>query len=144
MQPLIYSLGYEGRSLASVVGFLEECGVRTLVDVRLTPWSRKKGFSRGTLEAVLKNRRINYRHEPRLGNPKSNREGFRADSDEFIERFHAATTDADQAIEEIVALAQVGPVAVLCFERDEVACHRSLVISAIKALKEDVVVLPAP
>lgn len=51
--------------------------VDVLVDVRLNPISRKKGFSKSSLQQALGAARIEYRHERQLGNPKSNRDPFR-------------------------------------------------------------------
>ncbi|SEM69999.1 DUF488 domain-containing protein [Nonomuraea pusilla] len=47
-----------------------------LVDVRLTPISRKRGFSKTALATALAAAGIACRHMRALGNPKWNRAGF--------------------------------------------------------------------
>lgn len=48
-----------------------------LVDVRLTPLSRKPRLSKTKLAAALADVGIEYVHHRALGNPKDNRAGFR-------------------------------------------------------------------
>ncbi|MFE5214053.1 MULTISPECIES: DUF488 domain-containing protein [unclassified Streptomyces] len=50
--------------------------VRTVADVRLTPLSRKPGFSKTKLTGALAEAGIGYRHLRALGNPKENRPPF--------------------------------------------------------------------
>ncbi len=45
----LVSIGYEGKTLSDLVTQLLEQGVRVLVDVRLTPLSRKPGLSKTKL-----------------------------------------------------------------------------------------------
>jgi Domain of unknown function DUF488 len=73
----IYSVGYEGMTARALVDSLVGARVATLVDVRLTPASRKPGFSRKALTAALDVAGIDYVHEPDLGNPPDNRDSFR-------------------------------------------------------------------
>jgi len=49
----IVSIGYEGRSLDEFVQALKGHRVDVLIDVRLTPISRKKGFSKTALSEAL-------------------------------------------------------------------------------------------
>lgn len=51
--PDLVSVGYEGQGLTGFVGSLRAQGVEILADVRLTPISRKKGFSKTALRAAL-------------------------------------------------------------------------------------------
>jgi uncharacterized protein (DUF488 family) len=73
----IYSVGYEGLEVEALVDHLVSSKVSLLVDVRLTPLSRRRGFSRTSLSAELQEAGIDYRHEPELGNPRNNRDSFR-------------------------------------------------------------------
>ena len=54
----IFTFGYEGLSLEAFIGRLKAAGVRTVLDVRATPLSRKAGFSKGALSAALRARPI--------------------------------------------------------------------------------------
>src|SRR3954471_17458392 len=49
----LVSIGYEGKTVVDLVAQLLEQGVRVLVDVRLTPLSRKPGLSKSKLAEAL-------------------------------------------------------------------------------------------
>ncbi|MGB4777195.1 DUF488 family protein [Microbacterium sp.] len=130
-------IGYEGLSVDQLVARLQVERVDVLVDVRLTPLSRKPGFSKRALSEALSAAGIRYVHDRRLGNPKDNRAAYAdAASDagktarsryrELID-----TGDGADAVRELAALAQEHAVAVLCFEADGAHCHREQVIAAV-------------
>lgn len=129
----LVSLGYEGRSFGQLVNELREQSVSILVDVRLTPLSRKAGMSKRKLAAALGEAGIGYVHLPALGNPKDNRESFRSGDPASRERFRVLLHGqvAVQAIDHIAELLEDGAVAVLCFERSHEQCHRQLVAEAV-------------
>jgi uncharacterized protein (DUF488 family) len=91
--PLI-SLGYEGRDAADLIEQLRASGVNALVDVRLTPLSRKPGLSKKRLAAALGEAGIAYVHLPQLGNPKENRASFRAGEAQSHEQYRSSTPTA--------------------------------------------------
>jgi transcriptional regulator with XRE-family HTH domain len=51
--PGLWSTGYEGRTIDSFVTALIAAGVDAVADIRLTPISRKAGFSKSRLSAAL-------------------------------------------------------------------------------------------
>ena len=69
-------IGYEGLALSDLIERLREQGATVVDDVRLNAISRKPGFSKRALAAVLEEAGIRYVHDPRLGNPKPNRAGY--------------------------------------------------------------------
>ena len=142
-RPTLISLGYEGRSVGDLVDDLLRQSVAILVDVRLTPLSRKPGMSKRKLAAALAEAGIDYVHLPALGNPKDNREPFRAGDPASRRRFRARLRDetASQALEHIAELLEGGAVAVLCFERSHDHCHRHLVAEAVLQARPSVEVV---
>jgi uncharacterized protein (DUF488 family) len=129
----LVSIGYEGRTQDDLVQVLVSAGVTMLVDVRLTPLSRKPGLSRRGLEAALATVGIAYRHERALGNPKDNRAPFRDGNLRVGRKAFAAILKRQDAAAAVAGLAedcQRERVAVLCFERDHDRCHRQLVVEA--------------
>jgi len=131
-------IGYEGLDLDALISRLRIRGVATIVDVRLSPISRKRGLSKTALRERLINEGIGYEHLPALGNPRDNREGFGElqgdDARQARERFRdiLESTAAQIAMDRVHELAQSGTVALLCFEQDETRCHRELVLSALR------------
>lgn len=133
LQPHLVSIGYEGRDVDDLIRSLKLQNVQVLVDVRLTPISRKRGFSKSALRDALEAAGIDYVHFKELGNPKDNRDAYREGAREALDRF-AQVLDgeaAGAALRHVSELLQDEVVAVLCYERDHTQCHRHQVIDAL-------------
>lgn len=141
----LLTIGYEGRGLDDLVADLLGVGVGVVVDVRLTPVSRKPGFAKRRLAEALSAAAVGYVHLPALGNPRANRDGFRAGDPRSLDRFQALLRgpDAIAALSEIAELAETSRVALLCYERDPGTCHRRLVADEVVRRDPGVVVEPA-
>jgi uncharacterized protein (DUF488 family) len=132
--PRLVSIGYEGRTAEDLVDELTQQGVQVLVDVRLTPLSRKPGLSKRRLAERLAEVGIDYLHLKALGNPKENRQPF---WDGRVTDGCAAfgeLLDSDEpqaALQTIADLTVTGTVAILCFERDHERCHRQVVTDRV-------------
>jgi Protein of unknown function, DUF488 len=131
----LVSIGYEGRTAAELLRELSARRVRTLVDVRLTPLSRKPGLSKTKLAGSADAAGINYVHLPALGNPKDNRSAFwNGDLETGCVVFEArmASPAAIAALDQLEALARDCLTAVLCFEQDHQRCHRQVVLRIVQ------------
>lgn len=131
----IASVGYEGRTVQQLMSALVEANVATLVDVRQNAISRKAGLSKRKLAENCQARGIEYMHEPTLGNPRENRDGFRAGLPSSFEIYeeHLVGTGED-ALARVAALLKDRTVALLCFEAEPCSCHRSIVAEHLKRL----------
>lgn len=130
----LVSIGYEGRTSEELLAAIVELRVDTLVDVRLTPLSRKPGLSKTRLGQSAEGHGVRYVHFPALGNPKDNREPFHdGRAAEGCIRFSRllARPAAVAAMGQLEALARDGRVAVLCFERDHDRCHRQVIVNEL-------------
>jgi uncharacterized protein (DUF488 family) len=131
----IYSIGYEDMSLAGLVECLSQSRVSVLVDVRLNPSSRRPGFSRRPLAQALADVGIDYVHEPLLGNPADNRDGFRrGDAEAWGRVEQRLVNEGSEALDRLVTRARGQRVAVLCVERDGARCHRRAITNRARAL----------
>ncbi len=131
----IASVGYEGRGLEEVLEALVAAEVDVVVDVRLNALSRKPGFSKGALSTACAVRGITYLHEPTLGNPATNRDGFRAGHVPSRARYRARLLDEGRdALARVAALRRDRTIALLCFEADQATCHRSTVADELARL----------
>ena len=140
--PTIVSIGYERRDLSELIGLLKANGVVTLVDVRLNPISRKKGFSKKALAAALGDAGIEYRHERELGNPKENRDPFRRGLESARQRYRRHLQNSAYSVyERLVDLASTSRVALLCYERDHDQCHRSCILDAAQTDRPTISIL---
>jgi len=124
---VLYTIGYEKARLADVLATLEGAGVRTLIDVRDRPISRRPGFSKRQLAAALEEAGIRYLGLRALGTPPEGREAGRAGKWERfwgIVEAKLATPEADLALHEAAETAQRDASCLLCYEADWRGCHR--------------------
>jgi transcriptional regulator with XRE-family HTH domain len=131
----LWSAGYEGRDIDSFVASLTNSRIDVVADVRLTPISRKPGFSKTRLEAALSQAGIEYTHLRALGNPKDNRAPFwdgRVAEGRAQFRSLLGSEEARSDLERLAAHAKQSRVAVLCFEKDESRCHRQVVLETVR------------
>ncbi|MFJ4032995.1 DUF488 family protein, N3 subclade [Streptomyces griseoluteus] len=132
--PGLWSAGYEGRNIDSFVTSLRASRIEIVADVRLTPISRKKGFSKTRLGEALAEAGIEYTHLRSLGNPKDNRAPFwdgRLDVGRARFRGVLRSEEAQTHLERLAEHARQSRVAVLCFEKDESRCHRQVVLDMV-------------
>lgn len=136
--PHLVSVGYEGRDAQELIATLVACDVQVLVDVRLTPLSRKRGLSKTALASALEVAGIRYVHHRELGNPKDNRDSFRKGTlaSRRLYRQILEGADATDALRHVSELLDEGVVALLCFERDHSACHRGMVAEVLSEHRE--------
>jgi uncharacterized protein (DUF488 family) len=133
----LVGVGYEGRDIGEFVADLSASGISRLIDVRLTPISRKRGFSKTALAHALGEAGIAYEHRRELGNPKTNRSGF-AGPAEALAQARAVyadllrTPEACDALDAVAVAGQREFVALLCFEADQRHCHRDVVLQAVQ------------
>ncbi|REK89962.1 DUF488 family protein [Streptomyces inhibens] len=133
--PGLWSAGYEGRDIDSFVASLLESRIDVVADVRLTPISRKPGFSKTRLGLALAEASIAYDHLRSLGNPKDNRAPFwdgRVVEGRARFRSVLRSDEARSDLDRLAEHAGRSRVAVLCFERDEERCHRQVVLEAVR------------
>jgi transcriptional regulator with XRE-family HTH domain len=133
--PGLWSAGYEGRDIDSFVASLLDSRIDVVADVRLTPISRKKGFSKTRLGQALAEAGIEYTHLRGLGNPKDNRAPFwdgRLDVGRARFRGVLRSDEAQSDLDRLAEQARQSRVAVLCFEKDESRCHRQVVLETVR------------
>jgi uncharacterized protein (DUF488 family) len=129
----ISTIGYQHRTVDDVIDTLSAAHVKVLVDVRLTPLSRKPGLSKNGLAARLREAGVDYMHLSELGNPRDNRDAFRRGDPAAVARYRAVlrTPEGQAAVARLVRLATHQRVALMCFEHDHAECHRSMVAEAV-------------
>jgi uncharacterized protein (DUF488 family) len=129
----VMTIGYQDRTVDQLIEGLTAADVKVLVDVRLTPLSRKAGLSKNSLAARLRDTGIDYMHLPELGNPRDNRDAFRRGEAAAVVRYRAVlrTPEGQASLEQLLRMATHKRVALMCFERDAAECHRSMVADAL-------------
>ena len=132
----LFTIGYEQTPPKAVLDELVRAGVKLVVDVRAVASSRRPGFSKTQLAAGLDEQGIGYLHLRGLGTPKEGRLAARAGDFTALERIYAGhlkTPQARQELDELRSLiGKVGPICLLCYERDHRHCHRRFIAEIIE------------
>lgn len=125
----IFTIGHSNHSITEFVSLLETHGVTAVADVRSVPYSRvRPEFNRQVLERALGKASIAYLF---LGRELGARpedptlyEGGR------IKYSKLARTELFRSgLERVMSGAQSGRIALLCAEKEPLACHRSILVS---------------
>jgi uncharacterized protein (DUF488 family) len=143
----VFTIGHGVRPLEELVATLQEASVKTLVDVRRFPGSRRNPqFNQGRLREALAAAGIAYRHAVELGGRRSGEPGE--------EEFHCLRVAAFrsyaarmQTAEWQDALARELAEPAPCFMCAETAwqrCHRRLIAELLVARGHEVVHLLGP
>ena len=129
----LYTIGHSTRTLDELVSTLQAHGIKTLVDIRAFPMSRRlPHFNRESLETELPKRGIRYVWMKSLG---GYRRKIAQDSPHIALRNasfrnyadYTLTPEFEQAIAELLRLAEHAPTAYMCAERVYFRCHRMIV-----------------
>ena len=142
-----FTVGHGIRPLPELIETLREADVRTLVDVRRFPGSRRNPqFNQGPLGDALEHAGIVYRHAAELGGRRSGEAG----EDEFAcirtpaFRSYAARMRTDPWQSALAAeLAQPAP-CFMCAETAWQKCHRRLIAELLTARGDTVTHLLGP
>lgn len=134
----LYTIGYEGATVAGFLDVLRSAGVELLVDVRALASSRRPGFAKTALGANLATIGVDYLHLRGLGTPADGRAAARSGRHDEMKRIFLEHMEEDVAQEQLARLAEIvrggRRVCLLCFEADPAHCHRSLVVDALRPL----------
>lgn len=129
----IFTIGYEGATMAEFVAALKAAGVERVIDVRALPLSRRPGFSKSTLAASLAAEGIDYVHLKALGTPKEGRDAAKKGDVATLRRVYDRQLQLPEAQAQAARMRELAaekPSALLCFERDPGHCHRTLLLAA--------------
>ena len=129
---MLYTFGYEGLDIDRYIARLIDVGVKTIIDVRQLPLSRKRGFSKRVFAEKLENAGIAYLHSPILGCPKMIRDTYKVSGDwnKYTIDFMAYLRKQDASIRELAKISRATNACLVCFEADFNYCHRTFVARA--------------
>ena len=144
-EQILFTIGYEGKSIESFINSLIQNDVRLLCDVRKNPLSRKFGFSKGKLEHIVQTVGIKYVHIPELGVDSNKRYSLETMEDYkrlFRDYEEKLFIKRDSLNEVYTLLQQNARIALMCFEQKPEMCHRHVIrdyiLRAKRVRSEDV------
>ncbi len=128
--PVLYTVGYEGKGIEAFINSLIQNNVRLLCDVRKNPLSRKFGFSKGILGHIAQGVGIRYVHIPHLGIDSAKRRSLDQPQDYqrlFADYKETLATRRNHLNTVYTLFLSDARVALMCFERDPQWCHRHVI-----------------
>jgi uncharacterized protein (DUF488 family) len=130
----LFTVGYEGRNVDSLISMLNSHAIDCILDVREMPLSRKPGFSKTALQQHLTENHIQYIHFKKLGSPKPLRNRLKetGDYEQFFESIAGYLSEVGDAVNTAYTFVSKNRCCLLCFERQPQFCHRSIVAQKIK------------
>ncbi|MAP81305.1 MAG: Fe-S cluster assembly protein HesB [Aequorivita sp.] len=133
----IWTIGHSTRSLEEFVKFLHAFNIKTLVDVRHFPGSRKfPQYNKDSLAQSLPENKINYKHLVDLGGrrkpkPESKNNAWRLDSFKGYADY-METAQFQTELQDLKEIALTENTAIMCAEAVWWSCHRSLIADILK------------
>lgn len=133
----IWTIGHSTRTFDEFLKLLQSFKIKSLVDVRHYPGSRKfPQFNKDSLEKSLPKNNIEYTHLIDLGgrrkpNSNSKNDAWRLDSFKGYADY-MATEDFKQALNTLKEIAAEKQTAIMCAEAVWWSCHRSLISDILK------------
>ena len=143
----VFTVGHGTRPAAELVACLEEAGVRTLVDVRRFPGSRRNPqFGQEALAETLRGTGIAYRHAEPLGGRLSGEPGEERFGCLRVAPFrsYAARMGSDEWQQALAAALSEPAPCLMCAETPWMRCHRRLIAELLVARGHEVVHLLRP
>jgi uncharacterized protein (DUF488 family) len=129
----LFTIGHSTRTLEELIQPLQAHSIETLVDVRSFPMSRRLlHFNRESLEKTLPAAGIQYVWMKELGGrrkktlPDSPNIALRNDSFRNYAD-HMLTAEFEQAVAQLIQMAETSRTAYMCAERVYFRCHRMMV-----------------
>ncbi|MDL2319664.1 DUF488 domain-containing protein [Alistipes sp. OttesenSCG-928-B03] len=137
-EPSLFTIGYEGLSLEAYITKLILNDVRVLCDVRKNAYSQKYGFSKSQLEQACTGVGIEYIHIPQLGIESEERKDLMSqrDYDILFAKYEKTTLKTNESYLNIILdkIKEKGRVALTCFEKEPIQCHRGRVAKKLMSL----------
>jgi len=127
---ILFTIGYEGKSIEAFINELIKNGIKLLCDVRKNPLSRKYGFSKSKLEHITGTVGIKYIHLPDLGIESDKRNSL-----ETAEDYQTLFADYSETLPNLdpylncvySLLCSNARIALMCYEKDVAMCHRHVI-----------------
>lgn len=129
-EQMLFTIGYEGRSLEAFMNILVKNDVHLLCDVRRNSFSRKFGFTKDRLEQTAKVMGIKYLHFPSLGIESAKRKSLDTEADyatlfdDYRETLPCRKKQLDSLYEQLCSHVRI---ALMCFEKEPEMCHRHII-----------------
>ncbi len=137
MKPVLFTIGYEGKSIDEFTSALSREKVRLVLDVRENPFSWKSDFRKATLERHLRSQGFQYVHLPELGTPRRIRRDLKNGKSysTFFDEYSEHLRGHEDSLIKVTNIVQNEKCCLLCMEKDASKCHRRILAGEIKRIE---------
>ena len=129
-EQVLFTIGYEGKTIEAFINTLIKNDIRVLCDVRKNPLSRKFGFSKEKLKHITENVGIKYIGIPALGIESDKRTQLNTEEDyhKLFADYKKTLPTRKVALDNVYELLYKNTrIALMCFERNPQMCHRHII-----------------
>lgn len=133
---VLFTIGYEGKTLEAFINQLIKNDVRLLCDVRKNSVSRKFGFSKNKIQHILSTIGIEYVHIPELGIESQKRANLESISDyqQLFQEYKVSLSQRKKYLEHVHSLLSSNVrIALMCYEKEPLMCHRHVIKDYIES-----------
>lgn len=127
---VLFTIGYEGKSIEEFINTLIKNDIRLLCDVRKNPLSRKFGFSKSKFKHITETVGIKYIHIPDLGIESDKRTSLDTMEDYkcLFDKYEKTIPNLRPQLEGVYArLNSDVRIALMCYEKEPEMCHRHVI-----------------
>lgn len=127
---VMFTIGYEGKSVESLMNILIKNDIHLICDVRKNPLSRKLGFSKNKLEHIADRVGIKYVHIPELGIESEKRTSLNSENDYrcLFDAYAKTLPKLKPYLEKLYSLlCEDNRIALMCYEKEPEMCHRHVI-----------------
>lgn len=128
----IWSVGHSNHSIERFVEILNANGITSIVDLRSQPYSRYTGhFNQIPLHRALESAGISYTF---LGNELGGRPSEKSmyDTEGYVLYGEMAKSELfNLGLQQLIAISEQSPTAMMCSEEDPTDCHRRLLVTRV-------------
>jgi len=136
-----FTIGYEGKDIDAFLNILIKNKVNMLIDVRKNPFSMNFSYVKAALKKYLDSVGIEYLHIPELGIESEDRKDLKTkeDYEMLFAKYRKRLPLKEVYINKIIEIGKEKRIALLCYEKDPVFCHRGQIANAIRHKKYEVI-----
>lgn len=134
LRPFVISAGFEDFSLSSFLRIICEYQIRYIIDMRVSPLFRGRGFNREAVEQELLTKGISYIHMPEFNNPFSDEN---IDRDLLLAKYSQYLESHLDLLQKIRKLISEGPILLLGWSSENDRSERDILLNNIAKLDVD-------
>lgn len=135
----VHTIGYQGKKIGIFIHELQENDVRVLVDARSHTGGRKLEFCKKNLSQSLQENGIKYVHYKELGTPEYLMKVMKSEGTYSMDEYALHLDSKPEVLNRVINEVEEESIAIMCFEKNYLECHRSVVADRISKLVGSIV-----